>query len=141
MELRMGSGHLSDQEFVAAFESCKIPGAEFHHADHVRLALLYVREHGEAGAETRLLSGIRKTAVQAGSPQKFHHTMTVAWLRLVAAAHNADPTAMPFGDWAVAHPALVDKDSLLRHYSKALLDSAEALNGWVAPDLLPLVQD
>ena len=33
----LGSGHLTDAQFVAAFEACTLPDAHFRHADHVRL--------------------------------------------------------------------------------------------------------
>ena len=141
MELRMGLEHVSDREFVEAFESCSIAGSEFHHADHLRLAWLYVREFGETGAEARLLSGIRKMAEQGGSPEKFHYTMTVAWLRLVVAAGGAVSTMLSFGEWAGAHPDLAEKDALLQYYSKERLECREACIGWMEPDLLPLNRD
>jgi hypothetical protein len=41
MDLNLGCGHLSDDEFVTAFEEGTISRAAFHHADHVRLAWIY----------------------------------------------------------------------------------------------------
>jgi hypothetical protein len=138
MGLRMGLGHLSDREFVEAFEACTISGSEFHHGDHVRVAWLYVRESGEKEAEQKLLSGIRKLATHVGSPQKFHHTMTVAWLRMVVASRGCADARVSFSEWAEANGYLGDKDLLLEHYSKERLDGAEAKAGWVEPDLRPL---
>jgi hypothetical protein len=138
MNVRLGTAHLSDKEFVVAFEDCRITGDSFHHADHVRLAWLYVREFGEIGAQEKFLAGIRKLAAHLGAAQKFHCTTTVAWLRLVAAAQREDSRTALFGDWVVKHHSLLDKEFLLAHYSKECLDSAEARNGWVEPDLRPL---
>jgi hypothetical protein len=39
---QMTETRLNDEEFVKAFESCTLPNAEFHHADHVRMAFLYL---------------------------------------------------------------------------------------------------
>jgi len=134
----MGLGHLNDREFVEAFEACTISGSEFRHGDHVRLAWIYVREFGEKEAEQKLLSGIRKLAGHVGSPQKFHHTMTVAWLKMVIAAGGAKGTVVSFSAWAEANAFLGDKALLSRHYSKERLNSAEAKAGWVEPDVQPL---
>jgi hypothetical protein len=34
---------MNDDEFLATFEACTLSNQEFHHADHVRLAFLYLR--------------------------------------------------------------------------------------------------
>jgi hypothetical protein len=138
VDLRMGTVHLNDEEFVAAFEACRIAGDSFHHADHVRLAWLYLREFGASGAREKMLDGIRKMAAHNGALQKFHYTTTVAWLRLVAAAYKAVPVGVSFEEWIVKHPALLDKEHLKAHYTKERLESAEARSGWVEPDLSPL---
>lgn len=138
MGLRTGLGHLSDQEFVEAFEACTISGSEFHHADHVRLAWIYAREFGEKDAEKKLLDGIRKLAAHVGSPQKFHYTMTVAWLKAVVGAGVAKGTVVSFSEWAEANGFLGDKEALSRYYSKERLNSAEAKARWVEPDLQAL---
>ena len=50
MEFFLGSGHLSDEVFVAALEACTLPNTQFDHADHVRLAWILVRSDGEEKA-------------------------------------------------------------------------------------------
>ena len=42
-----------------------------------------------------------------------------------------------FPAFLAAHPALLDKRLLARHYSAALLSAAAARTGWVDPDLTP----
>ncbi len=37
MPFVLASAHLSDEEFLEAFHSCRLPNSEFHHADHLRL--------------------------------------------------------------------------------------------------------
>lgn len=103
----------SDSEFLAAFEAGTL--TEFHHSDHVRLALLYVQRYGMPGAEHQMASGIRRFAERAGQPAKYHHTMTVAWVRLAA--------------------RLLDKSALSTYYSSAVLQSEQARRTWVEPDL------
>jgi hypothetical protein len=130
--------HLSDREFVAAFEACSFPPGDFHHAGHVRLARIYLRALGEAGAQQKMVDGITRLAVHAGAPRKFHYTATVAWLRLVSAAVTRDSSAIAFGEWIKGFPELTDKGLLSLHYSRERFDSEEARVSWMEPDLRPL---
>ena len=82
---------MTDAEFLRAFEDCTLPGASFHHREHVRLAWLCVRESGEAGAETRIAEGIRRYAESLGATAKYHHTLTLFWVRVCASALRATP--------------------------------------------------
>jgi len=136
-DLRMGTAQLGDEEFVEAFESCRLPGEQFHHEDHLRLAWIYLRQHGMREAEARLLRGIPRFAEHHGSLGKFHYTMTVAWLRIVAAARAAQLAEMPFVELLAACPELCDRQLLAKHYSQELLQSEAARTSWVPPRSAP----
>ena len=138
MEVQLGCGHLPDAEFVQAFEDCKLPHAAFRHADHIRLAWIYVIRHGGSEAEAKLLAGIHKMALHVNAPQKFLYTTTIAWTRLVAAAQESGPAANHFSEWIEWHPELLNRDLLAKHYSAGRLETPEARSGWVEPDLAPL---
>src|SRR5260370_37169419 len=124
MELNLGTAPLSDDAVFQAFEACKLDPASFHHADHIRLAWLYVRRHGPAKAETLLIDGIRKFAQRAGAPQKFHHTTTIAWTRLVAAACGKSNSGGSFSEWIKAHPELLNMTLLKEQYPPQSLGSS-----------------
>jgi hypothetical protein len=134
MQVNLGCGHLSDDEFVAGFESLNLKHANFNHADHVRLAWIYVSRLGVAAAEEKLLLGIQGMAEKVGAPQKFLYTTTVAWVRLVAAALHKNSCGAAFEEWVSGHEALLDKTLLDTFYSKGVLQSEVARRGWVAPD-------
>jgi len=136
--IRSGTLHLSDEEFVRAFESCELVGASFHHADHVRLTWIYVRQYGEQAATERVMAGIRRFATHSGSAQKFHQTQTCAWVRLIAAAQRGRSELRTFVEFIAAHPELLDANALARYYSKSVLESPAARTGWVEPDVSPL---
>lgn len=138
MEIHEGCRHLADAELVCAFEQCQLERGSFHHADHIRLAWIYVCRHGAEDAEARLLAGIRNMAQHANAPRKFLYTTTVAWTRLVAAAIRQNPKAENFLDWALLHPRLLDRTLLSQYYSPGRLETEEARSGWVDPDLGPL---
>ncbi len=135
MELNLGCGHLSDNEFVAAFEEGTISPAVFHHADHARRAWIYAGRYDAEGAEEKLLAGIRRFAAQAGVPEKFQYTMTVAWSRLVAASRKNSKAENTFGEWIASHPEFLDRRLLEKYYSgdKRLGEPARTTS--VPPDL------
>ncbi|MFJ9445306.1 hypothetical protein ACIRRH_26090 [Kitasatospora sp. NPDC101235] len=115
-------------------------GAErFGHPQHVRLTWLAVRRHGATAALDLVGEGIRRTATKAGAPQKFHVTMTRAWVELVArhtgTRHTED--AADFDAFTARHPELLDKNLLARHYRPQTLASEQARTAWVEPDLAP----
>ena len=136
MELKLGCGHLSDAEFVLAFKEGRLSSTSFHHADHVRLAWLYAGLYGGA-AEENLLTGIRRFANKAGVPEKFQHTTTVAWARLVANSRKKSGSSQTFGEWIAGHPEFLDRRLLEKYYSENKLESEPARSVWVEPDLAP----
>ena len=109
----------------------------FGHRQHVHLTWLAVRRYGVPEAVTVVSSGIRQTATYAGAPQKYHATVSRAWVELVG-YHVGTGDAATFDRFVDRYPALLDKRLLARHYRSTTLASAEARTGWVEPDLAPL---
>jgi hypothetical protein len=138
MELKLGTAFMSDDAVLLAFEDCRLDPAKFHHDDHIRLAWLCVQRYGAREAEAKLLDGIRRFAQRAGVPQKFMHTTTIAWTRLVGSALAASPTAISFSEWIHSRPELLDRNLLANYYSPGRLETPEAHSGWVEPDVAPL---
>ena len=110
---------MTDQEFIRAFEGGRIAPGDFHHADHLRLALAYLMDSVsvEEAAERMGLS-LRAFARSAGHEDKYHHTLTVVWVQLVA--------------------RLFDRELPLAYYSRDRLFSSEARERWVEPDVQQL---
>jgi hypothetical protein len=128
----------SDQEFREAFESLKIPNEMFHHREHIRLAWIYSSHFPEEQALSRMVQGIQAFAKHHGAATKYHHTITVAWMRLVWYVARLAPHAPDFKTFADAHPHLFNQRQLEDFYSKARLQSDAARQNWLAPDLHPL---
>ena len=110
--------------------------ARFGHRQHVEVTWQAVRRFGRAAAITLVSDGIQRTARYAGAPQKYHATVSRAWVELVA--HHAIGGPDRFDAFADAYPLLLDKRLLGRHYASSTLASAAARTGWVEPDLRPL---
>ena len=123
---------LTDDELVDGFEAGSLE--DFPHGSHVRLTLLYLARHGRDEALRRLMDGLRRFATAKGHPEKFHVTMTQAWLDVIDAARRAHPGLSPAA-LVGACPDLLDRNALLRFYSADRLNSAEARSRWLPPDL------
>ena len=133
-----GSVGWDEDAFVGAFEACQYPAEKFRHADHIRLAWIYIRRYGVEGAEERIRTSIRNFANSVGHAPKYHETMTRAWLRLVYAAYAATPEVTEYVAFVSQHPTLLDKNALTPFYSPQVLASDEARHNWIPPDLKPL---
>jgi hypothetical protein len=126
---------LSDAELIQGFESATLPS--FPHADHVRVTILYLALHGREETERKLFEGLRRFAAAKGVPEKFHVTMTIAWLDLVEDARRCHPEASNPAALVAACPELLNRDALLRFYTAGRLLSDDARQRWVPPDLTP----
>jgi len=108
----------------------------FGHRQHVHLTWLAVRTVGTQAAIPLVSDGIQETARYAGAPQKYHTTMSRAWVELVG--HHADTDPAPtFDTFADGNPELLDKRLLSRFYTSATLASDRARAGRVDPDREP----
>jgi hypothetical protein len=126
-----------DPELAAILSAITGPAGQFRHRQHVNLAFAAVRRYGMPAATGKICTWIRLTAAYERAPQKYHHTVSRAWVEIVAHHVGADPDCADFDVFAGRNPALLDKRLLTRHYRSATLASWPAREGWVEPDLLP----
>jgi hypothetical protein len=129
------------REFEALLAEVMARADRFGHRQHVHLTWLAVRRYGTGAAIAVVSDGIQRTARYAGAPQKYHATVSRAWVELVGyhvAAGDDDDFDDDFEAFVDRHPALLDKRLLARHYRSSTLAAVEARSAWVEPDLLPL---
>jgi hypothetical protein len=129
---------LSDDQFIAAMEQLQIANANFHHREHIHLAWAYLRNSDLSFAEGKISHCIRRFATYNRAPRKYHHTMTLVWMRIVSVAMRLTPAICTFEEFAAAHPFLFDPRLPWTFYSAASLNSDAARTAWVNPDLHPL---
>lgn len=129
---------LDERAFVAAFRDGTLGTEHFHHRDHVRMAWLYVREHGLETAVTRFTADLRAFAVAKGAPGLYHATITVAYLTLIAERLRIT-TGTGWEAFAAAHADLLRwKPSVIDdYYSPERLWSDEARARFLLPDRTP----
>ncbi|MEV6961389.1 hypothetical protein AB0M97_19745 [Streptomyces sp. NPDC051207] len=129
-----------DEDRIAAFDDLMaeaMASAEyFGHRQHIHLTWMAVRKYGVPAAVSLVSEGIQRTARYEGAPQKYHATISRAWVELVG-HHMAEDDAETFAAFTEHHPSLLDKRLLTRFYRPATLASTPARTGWVPPDLAP----
>lgn len=108
----------------------------FGHREHVHLTWLAVRRCGRAAAIDLVSQGIQRTARYAGAPQKYHATISRAWVELIA-HHVAEDGTSDFDAFVAGNTALLDKRLLSRFYRSSTLAGPPARAGWVEPDRAP----
>src|SRR6185436_3226610 len=78
---------MTDAEFLAAFEDCTLPFAEWRHRAHLKVAYLYLRQLPFEPALEKMRQNIKRYNAATHTPEAlergYHETMTVAWMRLV----------------------------------------------------------
>jgi hypothetical protein len=131
-----GPRHTGASPFEELMREVMAGADRFGHREHVHLTWLAIRRHGPAAAVRLVGDGIQRTARDAGRPQKYHATVSRAWVELVA-HHAAETATADFAAFAGHHTALLDKRLLTRFYRPATLASAPARTGWVEPDVAP----
>lgn len=132
---------MDDGELWQSFIEASIPGAEWTHRAHLRVAWLHLSRMNAADTLECLRTGIRRLNASHGlveSPTRgYHETLTRVWLVLVASAMEG--RAFEDSDsFLNHHPDLLDPKLPLRFYSRERVFSPEARAAWEPPDLAPL---
>lgn len=125
----------SDEEFLAALESCSLSAHEFDHAAHVRAAYLYSRSGDLASALAKISRAIQNFADSLSRPDRYHETITVAYLAVIRQTLHVSGDG---GDWegfAQANQVLLERDLLLRFYPRAQLESELARRVFLLPQV------
>ena len=109
----------------------------FGHREHLELAWSYLRVYPVDEASEVMVAAIRHVAGLHGAEDKYHETMTRAWLHCVA-VHIQRWDADSFDEFLERNPGLLDRDLIQHFYSRQLIRSESARATWSAPDLRPL---
>ncbi len=125
-----------DGQFDDLMAEVMATAGRFGHREHVHLTWLAVRRFGVRAAVGLVSDGIQRTARYAGAPQKYHATVSRAWVELIG-YHAAERGGEDFAAFAGRCPALLGKRLLTRHYRPVTLASPQARAGWIEPDLAP----
>ena len=127
---------MTDDQFLASFEDGTLANEPFHHADHVRLAFLYLLRYPALEALQRFSTSLIRFAAAKGKPGLYHETITWAFVFLIRErmARAGYPQTWP--QFAAANPDLLKwKDNILKkYYRDQTLSSALAKGTFLFPD-------
>ncbi|MCC6327560.1 MAG: hypothetical protein IT174_03520 [Acidobacteria bacterium] len=127
-------------ELVRSFEACTIRREDWHHAEHLVVALFYLNNHDIDAATEKMRLGIfsllrNAFEVDLDKEMPYHETLTIFWMRTVA-AFNISKNGTSLLEKANEMIEKYDKDYPLKFYSRELLFSDEARAKYVEGDLL-----
>ncbi len=125
----LATAHLSDDEFLEAFHSCRLKTSEFRHADHLRLGWLHLAREPFETALEGVRSGIQAFAKHHNLSGLYHETITTAWVHLLASHHENS-----FDEFLAVNESRLTSNLLHHFWTPEILASREARNGWVPPD-------
>jgi hypothetical protein len=132
---------MTDGEFLAALEECTLPEDAFRHADHVRAAYLYLRAGSFAEATVRMTAALRRYAAAQGKAERYHETITVAYLALINQHLHERGDGGGWEGFRRENPALLERDLLLHYYRKETLNSARARQVFLLGEFAPRPYD
>lgn len=128
---------MTDQEFLRALESCTLAESQFGHVAHVRAAYLYLRQTDFAGALDRIRRTIRHFATHHGMPDRYHETITVAYVALIQQHICERGNGGGWESFARENPELFDPDLLGQFYPRGQLESEMARRVFLLPRSAP----
>lgn len=121
-----------DEELIRKFEAATLD--DFPHAAHVRVAWWYVTHEPLLGGMARFRASLRRFAAAKGTPGRYHETITIALLLLIADRRREGES---WDGFASRNPDLLQWPcpALTALYGRAALDSPRAREVFVLPDV------
>jgi hypothetical protein len=124
---------MTDGEFLRALEECALPESEFGHLAHVRAAYLYLVAGEFVTALARMRSAIQNYARHLGKTQRYHETVTVAYLALIQQHIVERGDGGGWEEFACENTELLRPDLLLQYYPECQLNSELARRVFLLP--------
>jgi hypothetical protein len=127
---------MTDDEFIARFEDGTLAGESFHHADHVKMAFLYLCRYPALEALQRFSSALVRFAEGKGKPGLYHETITWAFLLLIRERMARAERPQSWAQFAAGNADLLDwRETILRKYYRCeTLSSDLAKKTFLLPD-------
>jgi Activator of Hsp90 ATPase homolog 1-like protein len=133
-ETARGAAPALDLRYAEQLQVVLAHGRGFGHAEHLELAWRYLELFELEEAERAMGQALRHVTASHGQADRYHETMTVAWVRLVA-AHRREGDAGTFEAFIADNERLLDRELLKLHYSSDQMTSGDAREAFTAPDL------
>ena len=127
---------MSDDDFLASFENCTLAGTSFHHADHVRMAFLYLSRYPALEAMQRFSASLARFAAANGKPDRYNETITWALLLLIRERMARAGGPLNWTEFAAGNADLLswENNILKKYYRDETLSSNLARTCFLFPD-------
>jgi hypothetical protein len=139
---------VTDEQLLSDFENGRLPAGSFHHAEHVRMAFVYLCRFPALEALDRFSKALERMAAASGKPERYHETLTWSFVFLIRQRleqrlrETGDPPN--WYEFAAENPDLLrwSDHALKRYYLDETLGSELARRVFVLPDrgLMPAPQ-
>ena len=127
------------ERLVESFESCVVAPAEFGHGAHLAVALWYLAALPATEAAVRMREGLRRYTKHNNAEAAYNETVTLFWLKLVRHFLDRAGLSLPLDVRANELLDTYNNSQLVyEYYSRDLIQTPEAKESWVEPDLKPL---
>ena len=120
---------------VDRLERCLLAKNEFHHRDHLTVAVVYLYAGDFTSAIERMRASLTRFAAHHGVSGLYHETLTCFWLQQVE--QRLDREICLQESVQKVQEQLADKDLPFAYFSQELLKSPEARKVRLQPDLEP----
>ncbi|HLZ52748.1 MAG TPA: hypothetical protein VKP61_18505 [Candidatus Acidoferrum sp.] len=129
---------MTEAEWMAQFEIGVLPGDSFHHADHVKMAFLYLQKYPPLEAMARFSSALRRFAEAHGKPDLYHETITWSFLLLIRERMARATSPQTWVEFSSGNSDLLGwQDNILKkYYRPETLNSELARRVFLFPDRL-----
>ena len=130
---------MNDAEWMQAFETAALPASSFHHADHVKMAFLYLQKYAPLEALSRFSAALTRFAQANGKPALYNETITWAYLLLIRERLFRVGVPQTWAEFAAHNSDLLTWHGgiLTKYYQPETLQSPLARRVFVFPDRQP----
>ena len=125
-------------QVVRGFETCVTGKDSFSHPDHLAVAVWYLHQDDKQ-ALNLMRANLHRFLDHYDCRANYHETLTRFWILLVRRTLNELPTDLGLLDATNAVVNQLNNSRIaFEFYSKEVVESAAAKEGWVEPDLKKL---
>ncbi len=129
---------MNESEWMEQFATSALPNSSFHHADHVKMAFLYLQKYPPLEALARFSSDLAGFATANGKPNLYNETITWAFLLLIRERIARSNSPQTWAEFSETNADLLrwNDNILKKYYRPETLSSELAKKVFLFPDNL-----
>jgi hypothetical protein len=127
---------MNESEWMEQFERCALPDDSFHHADHVKMAFLFLQKYTPLEALGRFATALTRFAVAKGKPHLYNETITWAFVLLIRERIARSNSPVTWAEFSESNGDLLrwTNNILNKYYRPETLASELAKRVFLFPD-------